>query len=274
MSKIKVAVLDLYEGTANQGMRCIREILGGYSDILQFEAFDVRCEAALPSLDFDIYISSGGPGDPRFGDGIWEVAYYMWLDKVWAYNRDPKNKRKKFVFFICHSFQMACMYFKVAKVTERKSMSYGTFPVYMTPEGTDDMIFKTLSNPFYIADFRRFQVVQPDHALLREMKGQILAIEKPRPEIPLERAVMAIRFSPEFFGTQFHPEADATGMLCWLQDEEMKTRICDEHGSDKYEQMKRDLSDPEKIEKTQQTILPAFLNYAIESLVQERVLVS
>ena len=29
--KIKVAILDLYEVKANQGMRCIREILNTYS---------------------------------------------------------------------------------------------------------------------------------------------------------------------------------------------------------------------------------------------------
>ena len=110
MSKITVAVLDLYEGTANQGMRCIRELLESYSDIIDFEEFDVRCEAALPDLNFDIYISSGGPGDPRFGDGIWEVAYYLWLKKVWEYNSDERNKRKKYVFFICHSFQMAYLF--------------------------------------------------------------------------------------------------------------------------------------------------------------------
>lgn len=274
MSKITVAVLDLYEGTANQGMRCIRELLESYSDIIDFEEFDVRCEAALPDLNFDIYISSGGPGDPRFGDGIWEVAYYLWLKKVWEYNSDERNKRKKYVFFICHSFQMACIYFNVAKVTERKSMSYGTFPVYMTPDGEKELFFKNLENPFFIADFRRFQVVQPDHELLQKMNAQILAIEKPRPEIPLERAVMAIRFSREFIGTQFHPEADAAGMLIWLQDEEMKTRICEEHGKEKYAQMVEDLSDPEKIEKTQKTVLPAFLNEALAVLAPDKMLVS
>ena len=272
MSKIKVAVLDLYEGTANQGMRCIRELLGTYSEIIDFEEFDVRCEAALPDLNFDIYISSGGPGDPRYGDGIWDVAFYRWMRMVWDYNADKHNKRKKYVFFICHSFQMACIHFNVAKVTERKSMSYGTFPVYSTADGERELIFSGLENPFYIADFRRFQVVQPDYQLLSQIGARILAIEKPRPEIPLERAVMGIRFSKEIVGTQFHPEADATGMLIWLQDEEMKNRICEEHGQEKYEQMKKDLSDSNKIEKTQKTVLPAFLNDAIGALLPNQIM--
>jgi hypothetical protein len=30
---LRVAILDLYDGAANQGMRCIREILNQYSDL-------------------------------------------------------------------------------------------------------------------------------------------------------------------------------------------------------------------------------------------------
>ena len=45
-TKIKVAILDMYEGAANQGMRCIRELLKQYAvekniDILSKE-FEVR----------------------------------------------------------------------------------------------------------------------------------------------------------------------------------------------------------------------------------------
>jgi GMP synthase-like glutamine amidotransferase len=45
----------------------------------------------------------------------------------------------------------------------------------------------------------------------------ILRLEKERPHVNLERAIMAIRFSKEVFGTQFHPEADGEGMLRYLQ---------------------------------------------------------
>jgi len=31
--KIRVAILDLYEGQANQGMRCIREILNQFGEV-------------------------------------------------------------------------------------------------------------------------------------------------------------------------------------------------------------------------------------------------
>jgi homoserine O-succinyltransferase/O-acetyltransferase len=273
MQKLKLAILDLYEGTPNQGMRCIREILAQYNEVIEYQVFEVRCNRELPNLDFDIYISSGGPGDPRVGDGVWENLYNEWLESVWNYNQDEENERKKFVFFICHSFQMATIHFKLATVTERKSMSFGTFPVYLNDMGEQDPIFDSLDNPFYIADFRRFQVVKPAYERLEKMGAEILALEKPRPHVPLERAIMAIRFSNEMFGTQFHPEADGDGMLIWFQQEDKKLQVIEEHGLDKYEQMIFDLSDPNKIERTQHTVIPTFLNMAIESLLSVEALV-
>ncbi len=62
---LKVAILDLYEGVENQGMRCIREILNQFADSnhlnLEKTEFDVRLRHEAPGLDFDSYISSGGP---------------------------------------------------------------------------------------------------------------------------------------------------------------------------------------------------------------------
>ena len=72
---VRIAILDMYEGKANQGMRCIREIIASWAESNQLQAhceeFDVRQKDDLPDTSFDIYISSGGPGDPlvsRFED--------------------------------------------------------------------------------------------------------------------------------------------------------------------------------------------------------------
>jgi hypothetical protein len=51
---------------------------------------------------------------------------------------------------------------------------------------------------------------------IAEMGGSVLAIEKERPHVPLERAIMAVRFNDAMIGTQFHPEADPTGMSMYL----------------------------------------------------------
>ena len=106
---VRIAILDLYEGKANQGMRCIREIIRDWAEMIdqkiESQEFDVRLKNELPDNSFDIYISSGGPGDPlisRFED--WDINWCRWVGEMLRFNDNPANSRKKQVFFICHSF--------------------------------------------------------------------------------------------------------------------------------------------------------------------------
>ena len=269
----KLAVLDFYNGEPNQGMRCIKDIVESYENDLSYQIFDVRGKAEVPDLEsFDLFLCSGGPGDPLEGDGIWDQNFYDWLDLVWEYNQYTSGP-KKHVFFICHSFQMACHHFGIGKVIPRKSMSFGTFPVHQTDAALKDPIFQKLPSIYYAADFRRYQLVQPDLERIEAIGAQILALEKIRPHVPLERAVMAIRFSDEIVGVQYHPEADAPGMLKHFRKEPQYIHILNTYGKDKYEQMIRDLSHPDKIELTHRTVIPTFLDLAIEKLKKAPVLV-
>ena len=268
---VRIAILDLYEGFVNQGMRCLREILNQLGDNqnieLEWNEFEVRREKNLPGMDYDIYISSGGPGSPLQSEGTeWEKAYFKWIATVERFNNNPSNVQKKQVFFICHSYQLACRYFKAAKVTQRKSTSFGVFPIHLMKDASNEIIFNGLKNPFYCVDSRDFQVVEPNHNHLREMGATILAIEKERPHVPLERAIMAIRFNENMIGTQFHPEADAIGMSLYLQTEEKKKTVIENHGYEKWDSMIQQLNDPDKIMLTYSHILPNFLNHAIENL--------
>jgi len=219
-------------------------------------------------MDFDIFISSGGPGDPREVDGKWYKAWTDWLDTVMAHNAE--NEHKKYVFFICHSFQMAVHHFELAEVTARKSISFGTFPIHPTAEGLEDPIFKGLDDPFIAADFRHFQAIQPDDEKLEEIGATFLAKEKIRPHIDLERALMAVRWSPEVVGVQFHPEADAEGMLAHFSRPDIKQEVISDHGRDKWLQMIEDLSNPEAIRHTHDTIIPGFLKRATAALTAEK----
>jgi hypothetical protein len=94
------------------------------------------------------------------------------------------------------------------------------------------------------------------------MGAKILAIEKERPHLPYERATMAIQFTPEIFGTQFHPEADADGMYHYLVSEEKKKVVIENYGLEKYEDMLAHLRDPDKIRLTQAKMIPIFLDEA------------
>jgi GMP synthase-like glutamine amidotransferase len=266
---IKVAILDLYDGVENQGMRCIREIvdLFGKKNELAIvkKEFDVRRKNEVPDLSFDIIISSGGPGSPLESEGSeWEKAYFTWLESVIAWNNNPNNLQKKYVFFICHSFQLVCRYWQLANVTKRKSTSFGVFPVHLLEDGKDEPVFNDMSDPFYAVDSRDWQVIEPQMTII--YKGaKVLAIEKDRPHVPFERAIMAMRFNEYFIGTQFHPEADAVGMSMYLQTKEKKKTVIENHGVEKWESMIEHLNDPDKILWTNAHILPNFLNMAVEN---------
>lgn len=262
----KVAVLDMYDGKPNQGMRAIRELLHRYHAVCEFKIFDVRGKAELPGLDYDIYISTGGPGNPLEGDGVWDKKYFDLIDSLFAHNKTAV--RKKYVFLICHSFQMVSNHLKLGEISKRKSMSFGTFPVHCTAEGLEEPMLKKLEDPFYTADFRLFQLTQPNEERLNALGAAVLALEKIRPLVDLERAIMMIRFSPEIIGTQFHPEADAHGMLEHFQTTKNRQSVIDDHGEEKYQQMIRDLSHPGKIQKTHNTIIPFFMDAALEALME------
>ena len=269
--KLRIAILDLYEGAANQGMRCIREILNQFAEMnqldLHYAEFDVRLEKQVPGMDFDVYISSGGPGSPLESEGSeWEKAYFGWLKKVEKFNADPGNVIKKQVFFICHSFQLACRHYGLAEVSKRKSTSFGVFPIHYLSDAEYEPIFGGLNDPFYAVDSRDYQVIKPLHNKIREMGASILAIEKNRPHVPLERAIMAMRFNENMIGTQFHPEADAIGMSLYLQKPEKRETVIANHGEAKWHSMIEQLNDPDKIMSTYSHILPNFLNHAVNKM--------
>ena len=83
---VRIAILDLYEGVPNQGMRGLRDIVDKFGKTnnltIDLVEFDVRLKNITPDLNFDIYISSGGPGSPLDSEGSeWEQTYFNWLSE-------------------------------------------------------------------------------------------------------------------------------------------------------------------------------------------------
>lgn len=270
-NNIRIAILDLYEGQANQGMRCIREILNQFGDNnhlnISWDEFDVRQKQEVPDLSYDIFISSGGPGSPLDSKGSdWENAYFNWFDNVQAWNENDNNHQKKHVFLICHSFQLACRYLKFGTVCLRKSTSFGVFPIHLLKDGKDELVFEGMDDPFYVVDSRDYQVIDSLETISKSSLPTVLAIEKERPHVQLQRAIMAVRFNDFMIGTQFHPEADASGMSVYLQIPEKKKNVIENHGEAKWLSMIEQLNDPDKIMFTYEHILPNFLTNAVENL--------
>ncbi|TLP73009.1 type 1 glutamine amidotransferase [Maribacter sp. ACAM166] len=270
----KIAVLDMNAGQPNEGMRCITTLMGEFltEDGVQgrYDVFEVRNGQELPDLNtYDIFVSSGGPGSPLKTGAEWEIKYFEFLDSILFHNLSKVEK--KHVFLICHSFQLACLHWDVARVTKRRSTSFGIFPIYKTKSGEQEVLFKDLNDPFYAVDSRDYQVVGPKEWKLDTLDGKVLCREKNRPNVPLERAVMAIRFSNEIFGVQFHPEADAEGMLRYFGKEEKKNQIVKRHGKKKYLEMITQLDDKTKIWKTKKTLIPTFLKLAAEAIDRQKL---
>lgn len=270
---LRAALIDMYNGETNRGIPMLRNMLARYANVLRFDHFDVRLKNEIPDLSYDLYIFSGGPGDPLLNDGPWFDRYFNLIESLWQWNKDtpdsgtaPGGGQKKYCFFICHSFQMACHHFRLGEVTQRYKMSFGTYPVHKTHFGKEEPFFEGLADPFYIADFRRYQVVNLNTERFHKMGAHVLCLEKLRPHLHYERAAMAIRFSPEMIGTQFHPEADPNGLLNYFFEPARKKSIVDEHGEARYDRMIRDLANPQKIQRTFDTVIPNFIEHAVEEL--------
>jgi GMP synthase-like glutamine amidotransferase len=263
--KINLAILDMYDGETNQGMRCIKDILDRFSDQISYRVYDVRGKAELPEiLEYDLYISTGGPGSPLDGNGNWDLKYFDLLDQIWIWNQNHSNK--KHILLICHSFQMACRHFGLGKLSKRKSTSFGVMSIHKTTDGLNDPLFQNLDNPFWAVDSRDYQVLQPNQKKFNLLGAKIIALEKIRTHVEYERAIMAIRFSEEIIGTQFHPEADPVSFLAHLKKPEVREKIIEGKGKAKFRTMLEHLVDENKIYKTNETLIPNFLEQSIRKI--------
>ena len=270
---IKIAILDMYNGEPNQGMRCIIDVINRFSPVVAFEIFDVRVKCELPNIEkFDIYISTGGPGNPLIGDGNCDKKYYDFIDLLSKWNIE--NTVKKHVLFICHSFQMACLHFGLATVTKRNDTSFGVMTIHKTKEGAVDSLFEGLADPFYGIDSRDYQVVQPKLSVFAKKGAKIISLEKIRDHVQYERAIMAVRFTDYFVGTQFHPEADPISFVAHLRNKDAKEKIKNMKGKKKFRNMLEDLMDDDKIYKTNETLIPNFLRTAINDLMKTKKMLS
>ena len=177
--EIKVAILDLYDGIPNEAMRNFQDILNRYRAKnqlnLSYQVFDLRKKCEAPNhTDFDIYISSGGPGSPLDTEGTeWEKKYFNLIDKLEDHNLS-NHPQKKHAFFVCHSFQLMCRKYKLGDINLRRSSSFGVLPVHQTKTGLTDPVFDGLTDPFYAIDSRSWQVINPDEKRFIELNMQLL----------------------------------------------------------------------------------------------------
>lgn len=262
---VRVAILDMNNGARNIGIRNIKRIIDQFSHKVRmahlqvdFEIhhFHVRDRNEVPDTSYDIYISSGGPGSPLDDDGRpYETKFFNMVDQLIDHN--AANDNKKFIFGICHSFQMLAKKFAVAQIDKRPNRYVGVVPIVKTPEGEKDAMFEGLQEKFYAFDNRDWQVINPDHPKLHRIGASILSYESNGHEIG--EAITAIRYTSEIETVQFHPEAEKHGILMRFSDPSEKEHLVELLGEAKFDELIQSLNNPDKLTKTYKTVLPGFL---------------
>lgn len=263
---VRVAILDMYNDKPDQqGIRCIQDILKTVEADAQVTIFNVRAKFEVPDLGFDLYISSGGPGNPLEYNINWSEKYYRLIDDIFEWNMTHTDHPKYF-FAICHSFQILCAYKGIGSINKRERFTFGVTTIKKTNAGKADVSIKNLNDTFFAADHRYFQVVNPDLAKMEKSGAKILGLEERSGEDSYERSIMMVRFSPEIIGTQFHPEADVFGMEQILENKSLQEEIERILGAGKVQQIQKDLENPETVLKMYNTLLPDFINNCKQSI--------
>jgi homoserine O-succinyltransferase/O-acetyltransferase len=258
-SPIKIAVLDMYDGTPNLGMRCLHNIIQVWGNEkgleVELNIYNTRGKSEIPNDSYDVYLCSGGPGSPiDSATAQWDIQYTRWLEHIYSIHKP--------VFLICHSFQIACRHFNLGKVCLRKSRQIGILPVHALIE---DELFNGLEDTFYAMESRSYQIIEPNDEKINLMNAKIIALEKMRPTVPLERAIMGIKFSEKMYGVQFHPEADLRELVVYFNEPSTKQKIIDEFGIEKWERIMNHLDETSPIHYTYTHFIPNFLDKAIQS---------
>jgi GMP synthase-like glutamine amidotransferase len=165
--------------------------------------------------------------------------------------------QNKPVLLICHSFQIACRHFDIGKVGLRKSKQLGILPIHPT---VSHAIFDQLPDPFFALESRLYQITEPNDAKIESMGATIIALEKIRPQLPYERALMGVAFSDTMIGVQFHPEATKERLTTYFNTEAIKTAVLEDFSEDKWNQIIQSLEEDGKIKHTCSRFIPNFLN--------------
>jgi anthranilate/para-aminobenzoate synthase component II len=109
---------------------------------------------------------------------------------------------------------MACKHFGLAEITKRNDTSFGVMKMHKTVEGQTDSFEG--GDPFYAID-PGITSGTTKLSVFKKKGAKIISLQ-------YERAIMAVRFTDYFVGTQFHPEADPVSFVSHLRNKEAKEK--------------------------------------------------
>ena len=278
MRPIRVCIVDMNNGHVNQAMRCLRGIVAQFFERVRRWNPSVPCELGEVSPrnttdpvpdDYDLYLSSGGPGSPYDGDGMpWVTDYSGFLDHV-ADSSIRGGEDQSALVAICYSFEMVVRHFRLAAVVPRTERKFGVMPIYTTPEGQAHPLLRPFGDRLFAFEHRNWEAVDLDERLLETMGGSLLARES-RDGLSKGRAILGRDVTAGIEAVQFHPEADRPGVMNWVSRPEQAAAFKAAYGEVTYQAMLRTLDDPRRLARTYALVIPGWMARRFNMLAQFR----
>ncbi|HEY1097065.1 MAG TPA: hypothetical protein VGF14_07475 [Alphaproteobacteria bacterium] len=195
----RIALISMCDGIPTPGLRALEELAGAHGRLVG--TYDIRIGEPLPDLDdFDLLLSSGGPGDPR-ELGNWGQAYIDLIERIRLHNEN-NSASPKHVFLVCHSFQMISQAWGLGALSRRDEALWGIHPQKAeTLPGDAYPVFPTTD--FYTLESRFYQVM-PVHDLNKacEFRDIVIAAHDEKGALTAWQTR-----DGHIAATQFHPEA-------------------------------------------------------------------
>lgn len=264
---LRVCIVDMNNGHVNQAMRCLRGIIVQFFERVRRENPDLACEIGEVSprntnnpvpADYDLYLSSGGPGSPFDGDGQpWTTDYGRFVDGV-VDSSIVGGSEQRSLFAICYSFEMVVRHLAVAAIVPRVDRKFGVMPIYTTPEGQEHPLLAAFGDRLFAFEHRNWEAVDLDTRKLHDLGGKLLARES-RDGVSKGRAILGLDVAPGVEAVQFHPEADRPGVMNWVARPEQAAAFKANYGEVTYQAMLRTLDDPRRLARTYALVIPGWL---------------
>jgi len=279
-SPIRVCLVDMNNGVANQATRCFRRLFDAFQKRvkqqnpgleLHFRHVQPRNLGELPDADVDFILSSGGPGSPFDGyDDPWCTGYRKLLDGVVEANQRDAARAPK-MLAVCYSFELAVLHFAVAEMSKRSTLKFGVMPAYVTEAGQELDYYRPFGYRLFSWEHRNWEAVNLNEKKLAELGGRVTAIEShAESKVNSGDALLGFDFAPGIQGTQFHPEADKAGVMAWIEKPEHTEQVEEAYGRDLYEKMLTSLANPERLARTFALFIPGWLTYRFNEIAAAR----
>ena len=286
-SPLRLCLVDMNAGVKNEAIRCFRRIMDDFRGRATHANPDLQVVVShvqprnlgeVPPRDFDLYLSTGGPGSPFDGyDEPWCTKYRDFLDGLIDDSLRGQTSRSALV--VCHSFEIAVAHTAVARMERRATRKFGMMPVYPTPAGMRSPLLAEFGERFFAWEHREWEAIGLDPRRLAEIGGELWATESRVDPDTLALApgashkgdgLLVFRFSNNIEGTQFHPEADRDGAMAWLVRPEQTAAAVLAYGELTYARMLKSLDDPSRLVRTFERFIPGWLDRKFDELARAR----